>query len=242
MEYLIKNMANILLLDYETKEPLLFIPEALFSNINLSGELKSSRGGTEGLTLISWNSGASVSFLLQTPILSMEFLEISTKGKLNKGKFLTHEIEVIELDSEGRGELKYTPSEEKDIYIFSLDKSGRFIKKPIFHYDLEENILKDLQPKADWFLVFYYHKAFCQKLDIGKTMMSGYYSIIGNVNIYNKETSETEVFKFEFPKINIEQLIDLNLLNSSNPNQRFNLQCQALVENEKDKVLLRLVK
>lgn len=245
MEFGIRGTSNVLISRLSDEDPIIFLPNVSFSGIHVEGEFVSSRGGEGGMNLIAWNENVKADFRLTTPIFSMNFLSITTGSTLNVKEGLIHETEILECDEENKIKLKSIPSDKKPLFIFELDKSGRQIVNKISKENFEQDgdIIEILVSLAgDWVLVYYYHKTTIEQLQIGKPENLGYCSLVGDTIIYNRNTAESESLKFEFPKIEIKNQFDLNILNADNPNQYFVMDCSAVVKDSKDKVLLRMAK
>ncbi|MFA6711176.1 MAG: hypothetical protein WCS33_00470 [Candidatus Caldatribacteriota bacterium] len=245
MEFGIRGASNVLLSKYGNKEPILFLPEITFTDINLEGEFVPSKGGQQGMNLIAWNENAEATFRIRTPIFSMEFLEITAGSELVTKETFIHEIQVLQLDEDNKAKLKSSPSNKRPIFVFELNVSGRQITNKITekNYVIDgDEITVTTSLTGDWILVYYYHKTSIQIVEIGKFVNMGYLSLLGETEIYNQDSGNTEFLKFDFPKIEIRQQFNLQMLNATNPDQFFFMDCVALIENPEDKVLLRLMK
>lgn len=245
MEFGIRGASNVLLLSLATNEPVMFLPQITFSHLNMEGNFVPSTGGRQGMNLVAWNENSQANFRIRTPIFSMKFLKISSGSSLSNKEIFVHEIESLEIDEDNKVKLKFIPSDKKSFFIFELNVSGQQIVKKLLEtdYSIDEDVITITASLAsDWVLVYYYHKTLLEIVEIGKSVNSGYYSLIGETTIYNQNTTEEELLKFQFPKIEIQYQFDLQMLNAENPDQFFAMDCAALVDNPEDMILLRLMK
>ena len=244
--YGVHNVGNVLILEYMTKKPVLYLPEVTFSGIDLENEFKHESGGHQGMSLIGWNAAPDAKFTIQTPVLSMKFLELAAAGDIESNTSLLHEVEVLDLDSNHAAKLSFEPSQSNPIYVFAVDTSGRQILQEITVYSLSTDNGKHYitlsNPVASGLImIFYYTTDTADVLNLGPEVNKGYYTLIGETGIYNEQTANEEQLKFQFPKVQIIQSFNLKMLNAKSPNQMFAIICHAL-KDEKEKVLFKLMK
>lgn len=245
MEFGIRGASNVLLSRIVDSEPVIFLPQVTFSHLNMEGNFLPSKGGKQGMNLIAWNENSQANFRIQTPVFSMKFLEISSGSSLVDKEDFIHEIQVLEIDEENKVKLEFIPSNKKPFFIFELNTSGKQIINKLLEkdYSIDEDVITiTASLVGDWILVYYYHKILLEIVKIGKTANLGYYSLIGETTIYNQNTAQEELLKFEFPKIEIQYQFDLQMLNAENPAQFFTMDCIALIESPEDMILLKLMK
>ncbi len=241
MEFGVQGLSNVMLLDYVTKSPILFLKEVLFTNIGLVGDLVKQKGGEQGLNLMAWNNKSDATFTIHTPIFSMKFLEVSAGADFYQKEQIVAEVELLEVEDD-KATLKYEPIESKEFFIYEMDKSARNMLDQVIDYDLDgQDIILETSISNEWILVFYYHKDQYNINNIGKFINRGFYTLVGTATLYNQNEAKEEELKFEFPKVQINQQFNLQMLNSKNPNQIFSIECTALIESTNDKTLLRLM-
>jgi len=242
MEFGIHGNANLVLLDH-TSKPVLFLPQVLFSNIDFQGAYVDASGGQQNMQLMGWSESATANFAIHTPIFSMRLLEIASGSLLNRVSQTVHSIDIIELDLENKGKLDFLPLDNKPFFVFELNPSGKQVASEIQSDDYsmdDKEITITKQLAGDWILVYYYYTSEVDMVEIGKFMNKGYFTIVGETVVHNKETGEEVLLKFEFPKVSIKNHFDLDMLNANNPDQVFIIVCSAVVEGSKDKVLARI--
>lgn len=245
MEFGIHGNASILLLEASTSTPVLYLPEVLFSNIHLEGVYTKASGGEQNMQLLGWNDSAAADFLINTPVFSMKFLELAAGSSLQTTTEPIYQIDILELDTENKAELNFQPLATKPFFVFELNVSGRQVVDNIVEADFtlnDQEITIDKDIAGDWILVYYYYTSEIEKVKIGKFINQGYFKILGQTIIYNQDTGEEEVLKFEFPRVNIRHQFNINMLNANNPEQVFTMFCTAIADDSKDKMLAKIFK
>jgi hypothetical protein len=241
MEYVIQGYSQVTILEHTTKTPVLFFPEAYFTNIQLESKNKIGSGGQQGLDLIGWGTESEGKFLIYSPIFSMKFLELMSGSDLKNMEYSFIETELQEINN-NTITLLNLPDTESDIEVYQLNSSGKQIMGQIIISNIDgKEILLDGNSDG-WALIIYRIKEEVEIIDVGKIINKGYYSIVGNVQIYDNISAESQLLRFEFPKVIINNNFNIKVLNSRNPEEIFTLHCHALVEEKIDKSLLRIIK
>lgn len=244
MEYAIKGKTRVVFLDYQTKTPILYLPNVFMGHVEVEGVHRTTSGGEQGLDFLGWNRNAGDSFILYTSLFSMKFLEMTAGSLLEEKQEIIKEIQHFELnEATDEIELDYTPLKIEKTFVYQLNSSGRYIEKQININTISDNNLT-LEENVDHSVVVIYDTlANVEKVDIGKFLNKGFISIVGDTDIYNRDTGEKEKLYFEFPKININNSFNVKMLNSDEQmNQMFTMECQALVEEKIGKSLVRIIK
>jgi len=240
LEYVAQNATELVILDYATQEPVLYLPEAHLANLDVAGDYKLTSGGQQGLDILGWNRASGNSFVIYTPLLSMKFLELSTGSTLkNKTNDTITEIEQIEVDNTDEFETSY-PIES--IKVYQLNQSGRNILSKLTVESFDDTIVTLASATDGWLLIVYETISNTQELLIGKFQNKGFFSLLGEIDVYNRNDAIQEKLKFNFPKIDIINSFNVEILNNTDTNQMFAIQCQALVEESIDKSLIRIIK
>lgn len=240
-EYLIQGYSQISILEYTTKKPILYFPEAHVANMKIESSSRIGSGGQQGLDLIGWNSQADGQFLILSPIFSMKFLEIAAGSEIKEQSHIYMEMETHLIENNTIA-LTNVPVENTEIKVYQLNSSGKLILNEISIDNVDSNIVELTGEHSNWALILYYVQDNVELLDIGKFVNKGYYSIIGNFEIYNNISAEKELLKFEFPKVLINNSFNVKVLNNRNPEEVYILQCQALLEETINKSLLRIIR
>ena len=240
MEYVVQGNSELVILNYETKEPVLYLPEAHLTHIDIEGDYRTTSGGTQGLDLLGWNRAAGDTFVIYTPLLSMKLLELSSGSQLQvNNNQLTTEVEQIEINNSATFETTYPP---ESIKVYQLNQSGYSILSKLVVDNIDEATVTLSSTTDGWLLVIYETISNIEELAIGKFINKGFFTIIGEVDIYNRNDATKEQLKFEFPKVNIVNSFNVKVLNNIDTGQVFTMQCQALVEDSIDKSLIRIIK
>jgi len=240
-EYLIQGYSQISILEYVTKKPVLYFPEAHVANIQVESNSRIGSGGKQNLDLIGWNTEGDGQFVILSPIFSMKFLEIAAGSEIKERSHIFMEMETQMIEN-NEIILVNIPAENKEIKVYQLNSSGKLILDEIDIANINENTLELNGNHSGWALIFYYIEDTVELLDIGKFVNKGYYSVIGNFEIYNNVSAEKEILRFEFPKVLINNSFNVKLMNNRNPEEVYMLQCQALLEEEINKSLLRIIR
>lgn len=231
LEYGTRGCSNVVIADYKTKTPILYLSEALFSSIDSEGEYKVSTGGEQGMSLLGWNTESSTQFVVQTPVFSMKFLEMAAGARREIKQDSVVNMETIEGDGTTEIELEYVP-DASFIKVFKLNNSGGFIVSSLTVESVDEKVLTLNEAQSGWVLVLYKHDADIDQVNIGKFINSGFYCIYGKLEIYDQNQAVSDILYFEFPKVEIKYSFNLKMLNSNSPNQLFSIYCNALKEED----------
>lgn len=235
-EYALKGFADILIVNYQTGEPVIFLPEALFSNIIEDGsKYTDSAGGERGLSLLGWNVSPDMKFAVQVPYFSPKFIELASGGKMGIDSNV-HAIERIEVNN-NELELSHTPN-NLNKYVYQLNKSGKTLLNNVVDYTIEDNVITLTQENmSGYFLIFYFYNISINYINI-EFKDKPFFTVYGKASLYNEVDSVETELKFIIPKVQIENIFDLKMLNSpASPGTRYTLLCHALRE---DNALMKL--
>jgi hypothetical protein len=239
MEHGIRGFSDVVISKYKDREPVLYLSEVVFTNIVTEGDYKVASGGQDGFDLLGWNTSSKSQFIIKTPVFSMNFLEMSAGGELQKQETLIHEVETIELDDTDTFDLSYLPVLTEVFKIYLMDKTSRIIVQEIEMKEIDEKTITLKSSYNNWIMIIYTYEKEAEIVNIGKFINKGFYTLYGKTTLTSLSTSSESVLYFHFPKVEIIHSFDLKMLNSSSPNQFFNIHCNAIKE---DGSLVRLIK
>jgi len=242
LEYSIQGDSQIVIMEYQTKKPLLYLPEGHMTHIEIENDARVSSGGEQGLSLLGWNRNASDGFIVYTPLFSMKFLELASGTVLEDASGNITEIETVEMNSNKTVSLNYNIDITKPYYVYQLNSSGRNMTNLLEIDNVVDNVITLKNNASNWVLVVYQTIGNIERLDIGKFINKGFYSMSGTTEVYNRNDSSKELLYFEFPKISIEHSFNIKILNNTDTGQVFSMRCQALVEESINKSLIRIIK
>ena len=231
MEYAIQGCSNVVIKKCKDQSPVLFLPQAFLTNIHTEGEYDVSKGGEQGLSLIGWNSQNEGSFVIKTPTISMQILEMTAKAHRQTLTKLVNANEEVQGDGSNTLKLSRPPA-NPNIQVYRLSPSTKTILSSLAVIDIDDDIITLEENESNWALVLYQYSAIVDQLDIGKFMNSGYYTIQGMTDIYNEITGVQEKMYFEIPKADIVPSFNMSLLNNANPDHLTHIQCVALKQED----------
>jgi hypothetical protein len=232
LEYVIQGCADIVIKNYKTQLPILYLPEAFLSNVHSEGEYKTSVGGKQGMNLLGWNTENNSTFIIQTPVVTMQILEMTAGGSRTTQNRAVNTMERIEGMGSNIITLSHSPIDIPSIQVFRLSQSGHTIATSLEIDSLDENELTLTTSENDWILVLYSFNGEVDEINIGKFQNGGYCIIEGITNIYNENTGVSEPLYFKFPKVDITPSFNIKMLNSKNPDYLFHIYCNALKEGD----------
>ncbi len=245
-EFLLQSSSNCILIDKKTNEPVLYIPQANFSQIAIDKNYVAAKGGRQQFPrIIGWDYSGDGSFIVTSSSFSLAFLEVAAGGLKRIEEDFYYNMETYTPQGyDNPKKLEREQIDEDSIKVYWLNSSGKQISGICndYSFDPYENELTIDNPILGHdVLVFYQNKANIESLYFGNFKKDNVYSLVGNFEIYNENTSEKEILFFEFPKIQILHTLDLRILNSDNPDQVYGIKCQAFVDTQKG-VILKLMR
>ncbi len=240
MEYTVQGYSQVTVLEYLSRKPVLFFPEAHFANVGIEGTAVVGSGGQQSLDLIAWNDGNKGKFILYSPTFSMKFLELAAGSDLQEKTESFTKSETIEIQS-NTIVLNDIPDIGKLLKIYKLEADGKTINSELTINTIDDNTITLMGNNDGWVLVVYEVSISAEIIDIGKSVNKGYYSVLGTSVLYSKEEDKEELY-FEFPKVSIHNNFDIKTLNARNPDSYFVLTCEALADEKFNKSLLRIIK
>lgn len=232
MEYVIQGCSDVVIKNYKNQFPILYLPEAFLSSIHSEGEYKTSSGGKQGMSLIGWNTENDSHFVIQTPTITMQILEMTAGGSRESQIKIVNTMERIEGIGSNTITLSHFPIDVSSIQVFRLSQSGNTIATPLEVDNLNGKSLTLTTSENDWILVLYSFNGEVDEINIGKFKNQGYCIIEGITDIYNENTGVSEKLYFKFPKVEISPNFNIQMLNNNNPDYLFNIYCNALKEGD----------
>lgn len=113
----IKEVADVVFFDIETKAPVLFFDTLKVSSIENEAESAEARGGKGNANLMTWNYGRTATLTMQDALLSMESLSALAGTEVEEATVATGH-ERITVPAGGAVTLKNTPNEDTvQIYV-----------------------------------------------------------------------------------------------------------------------------
>ncbi len=240
MEYTVQGYSQITILEYISRQPVLFFPEAHFASLGIQGAAVDEGGGKQNLDLIAWNEGNKGQFILYTATFSMKFLEVAAGSDLQEKEEFFTRTETIEIE-DNTITLEDTPNTDNLLKIYKLEADGKAINSELTIDSISDNIITLSGSNSGWVLVVYETSINAEVLNIGKSINKGYYTIIGSSTLYSKEEEQSELY-FEFPKVSIRNNFDIKALNSGDLESYYTLTCEALADEKFNRSLLRIIK
>jgi len=242
LEYTIQGDIKVLLSDYSNGQPVLFLPKAYMSHIKVDTKPVVSQGGEQNISMLGWSDKQNDTFLLQSSLFSMKFLELAVGSQLLKENTRIAETETIQVINSDVVNLSYMPVPNLKIHAFLLNNTGSFLNEQLDIIAVNGQEIQFSKNISGWVLIKYLTEQNVEVLNIGKFANKGFYQLLGEVDIYNKETAELEILKFEFFKVAIHNHFNLKMISNNNLNQLFTIHCQAMGEEKFNKAIMRLIK
>lgn len=104
----IKEVADVIFFDIETKAPVLFFDTLKVSSIENEAESAEARGGKGNANLLTWNYGRTATLTMQDALLSMESLSTLAGTEIEEATVATGHERIV-VPTGGAVTLKNTP-------------------------------------------------------------------------------------------------------------------------------------
>ena len=139
MQYGIKEVADVIVYDITTGNPVMYFDTLKVSNIEMTAEQTDARGGKGNPKLISWDYGKEITLTLQDALLSMKSLNLllapDGTGNVFHSTSVAKKIKKAELVTLGTGGVftpRYTPV--GDIYVLEGATTATTTTNPVGGY------------------------------------------------------------------------------------------------------------
>lgn len=211
-QYGIKEVADVIVNDIVTGNPIMYFDTLKVSNVEQTAEVTDARGGKGNSKLISWDYGKEITVTLQDALMSPKSLELlmgahaiehATAKKIKKA-------ELVTLDAAKEFDTQYEAA--GDVFILEAGAVAT------------EGTTKDFAYTAgvagDVIRIAYEVEAEAGKvyeLVITPNKFPGTYSLVGDTVVRNRSTGIDEGFQFIIPKAKIGSEVSLTMEAEGDP-------------------------
>lgn len=211
--YGIKEVADVVFWDTETKKPVLYLDTLKVSTIEETAEQTEARGGKGNPPLIIWDYGKEITLTLEDALFSMKSMAVmhNAKGEVLNASLVEGATKFTTLTpSVSQPSMTdYIPVSIANLSPTYYDEYGKVYTSSASPNASTE--FNTFQPNTRYLASYTKEGINAQQIVVTSDSFPGTYRITGDTYARSQDTGKDEFFQFEIPlaKVNPEQTITM---------------------------------
>lgn len=203
--------------DIEIGEKIAVFDKIQLANFNEIKQFRSANGGYDNRARVIWDDTKEIRFNFTQGIFSKTQLALMLNSKLissanDSQPILVEKREILEVNEEGKVELKHIPLGNIFIYLKENFNKINFEEKT-------ENVLKINQPAYTEVVVDYQfeYKNKMEELIVGTQLTNGYLELEGKTRVKDDITGHTHTGIIKIPRLKLMSNLSMRLGENAGP-------------------------
>jgi len=240
--FYIKGYADVVIKDYMTQDPILFLNNTIVTQTVLDRDIKAARGGAYSSAFVLWQFDTNDSLQISVNNLSLKLMGLVSVAEIQKEEIIFPTKEIRQVEEGNEVELKRAPV--KKVFVYFLSDDGATIIREIEDYNINNTTLKINDPEIeeqDHILIYYYSQITASFLDVEKTTKQPYYSIdiFARARPVNGTIEDEVDIVVSYPKITVTPGLSI-YFDNENDRDLYIFEIKVVGEDPKGKRLMRL--